>query len=260
MSGVMIFVYDTSHRMTQITDERGILILKNEYNSAGRVIKQTFADDTPDPNDNPFYTYAYTLDSGGRVVQTDLTDPRGLVRRVTFDANGYTTSETYALGLAEQQIITHERQQGTNRLLSVTDNIGRKVAYTYDSFGRTTGVTRLAGTAEAVTTQYGYEQSCGCDDVTSITDALNRTASFEYNDKHSVIRATDPLGNSSTFTYNSAGQAESVRDSLNNITQVTYDNGDLVAVTDPRGHKGSAFIDTAGRLLRSKDPMGHAVR
>ncbi len=260
MSGSQSFVYDASNRMTEVTDERGIIVLNNEYDSAGRVIKQTFADNTPATTDNPFTTFAYTPDSGGRVVQTDVTDPRGIVRRVMFDANGYTTSETYAVGLAEQGTVTYERQAGTNFLLSVTDHIGRKVAYTYDSANRVTGVTNLAGTAEAVTTTYGYSQHCECDDVTSITDPLNHTTTFTYDEKHNLIAAADPLNNATTFTYNGVGQPLSVKDALNNTTEFTYENGDVVAVTDPRGQIGSAFIDSAGRVLRTRSPLGQAAR
>jgi RHS repeat-associated protein len=260
LTGVRTFAYDTSHRMTAVTDERGITVLKNEYDAAGRVVKQLLPDNTPELTDNPFYTFAYTLDSGGRVVQTNVTDPKGMVRRITFDANGFTTSETAALGLAEQQTVTYERQTGTNRLLSVTDNIGRKVAYTYDSVGRTTDVTSLAGTTEAVTTHYGYSQTCECDDATSITDPLNHTSTFDYDDKHNLIAAIDPLSHTATFTYNGAGQPLSAKDPLNNTTQLTYENGDLVAVTDPKGVTGSAFIDSAGRLLNSRTSLGQASR
>ena len=178
MSGMQSYAYDTSHRMTQITDERGIVVLKNEYDSAGRVIKQIFADNTPELTDNPFDTFAYTLDSGGRVVQADVTDSGGIMRRVTFDANGYTTSETYALGLAEQQTITYEREVNTNRLLSVTDTIGRKAAYTYDSAGRITDITNFTGTSEATTTHYGYSQSCDCDDPTEHYQSIESDNDF----------------------------------------------------------------------------------
>jgi len=260
MTGMQSFAYDTSHRMTQVTDERGIVVLKNEYDSAGRVVKQTLADNTPETTDNPFINFAYTLDSGGRVVQTDATDPRGIIRRVTFDANGYTTSETYAVGLPEQRTVTYERQAGTNFLLSFTDHIGRKVAYTYDAADRITQVTHLAGTAEAVTTEYGYSQNCECDDVTSITDPLNHMSTFAYDEKHNLIAATDPLNNGTTFTYNTAGQLLSVKDALNNTSQMTYDNGDLVATTDPLGQTESSFIDSAGRVLSSRSPLGQSSR
>jgi len=260
LSGVRNYAYDASHRMTDVTDERGITVLKNEYDSAGRVIKQTFADNTPELTDNPFFTFAYTLDSGGRVVQADVTDPGGKVRRVTFDANGYTTSETFALGTSEQQTVTFERQVDTNFLLSVTDHIGRKVAYTYDSADRVTGVTKLAGTAQAVTTNYGYSQNCDCDDITSITDPLNHTTTLTYDDKHNVLGVTDPLNNSTTFTYNVAGQPTSIRDPLNNTLQLTYETGDLVAVTDPVGRTRSAFVDSVGRPLNTRTSNGQAFR
>jgi RHS repeat-associated protein len=261
MTGVRNYSYDSSHRMTEVRDERGITVLKNEYDAAGRVVKQTLADDTPELTDNPFYAFTYTLDSGGRVTQTDVTDPGGTVRRVTFDASGYTTGETYAVGLAEQQIVSYEREDVTHRLLSVTDNIGRKVAYAYDSVGRITDVTSLAGTAQAVMTHYGYTQTCDCDDLTSVTDALNHTSTFDYDDKHNLIKATDSLSNNMTLTYNSVGQPMSVKDALNNSTQLTYQpNGDLVSVTDARGQTASAFIDGAGRLINLKTPLGQAVR
>ena len=260
MSGVQSFTYDSSHRMTQITDERGIAVLKNEYDTAGRVVKQTFADETETMTDNPFYSYSYTLDSGGRVVQTDATDPQGVIRRVTFDANGYTTGETVGVGLTEEQSTTYERETGTNRLLSVTDAVGRKVAYTYDTVGRITDVTRMADTAEAVTMHYEYTPNCGCDDVISITDPLNHTINFEYDDKHNVKRVTDALNHSKEFTYNSAGQILTAKDALNNLTQMSYDNGDLVGMTDPRGYSGASFIDGAGRLLSARAPNGQMAR
>jgi len=260
MGGTKNYIYDSSHRMTEITDGRGITILKNEYDSAGRVIKQIYADNTPESTDNPFYTFAYTLDSGGRVVQTDVTDPGGKLRRVTFDANGYTTSETQAVGTPEQQTITYERQAGTNLLLSVTDPTGRKVAYTYDSANRVTAVTALAGTAEAVTTQYGYSQNCDCDDITSVTDSLNHTITYNYDSKHNLTGVSDPLNNSTTFTYNAAGQPTSIRDALNTTSQLTYENGDLTTMTDPLGQTRSVFIDSAGRLLSSKTARGQTFR
>jgi RHS repeat-associated protein len=178
----------------------------------------------------------------------------------TLVANCGTRADTYAVGLAEQRTTTYERQAGTNFLLSVTDHMGRKTAYTYDSANRITQVTRLADTAEAVSTQYGYSQDCDCDDVTSVTDPLNHTATFAYNEKHNLIAATDPLNNATTYTYNSAGRPLSAKDALNNTTQLTYDNGDLVAVTDARGQTLSAFIDSAGRLLSSRSPLGQSSR
>jgi len=46
-------------------------MLTNEYDTQGRVTRQTQADGT-------FYQLGYTLDAQGKVTQTDVTDPKGM--------------------------------------------------------------------------------------------------------------------------------------------------------------------------------------
>lgn len=261
LSGIRAYTYDSSNRMLDITDARGKTFPLNEYDSNGRVIKQTLADETPSTlTDNPTYQFAYTVDSAGRVTQTDVTDPSGGVRRTTFNAAGYTLTETQALGSADEQTITFEREATTNRLISVTDDGGRKTAYEHDSLGRLSEVTSLDGTPEALSTQYTYSQSCSCDAVATITDPLNRTISYDYNSAGNVTSVTDPLNHTTTYAYNSAGQQVSITDPLNQTTQYVYENGDLVGVTDPSGQTATAFLDNAGRLRSLKTPLGKAFR
>jgi YD repeat-containing protein len=69
-SGVTEYTYDSSHRMLTLKDARGIVFLTNHYDANGRVDLQTQADSTT-------YAFAYTLDGGGKVTQTDVTDPTG---------------------------------------------------------------------------------------------------------------------------------------------------------------------------------------
>src|SRR5439155_2135348 len=109
------------------------------------------------------YQFAYTLDGNGKVTQTDVTDQRGNVRRVTFNADGQIVTDARGVGTPERQDTAYELQAGTNLLLSVTDaletspGVNRKKSYTYDSMGNVTRVTRLADTADAVPTTYTYE-------------------------------------------------------------------------------------------------------
>ncbi len=53
--------------------------------------------------------FAYTLDGSGKITQTDVTNPRGFVRRVAFNAGGYPTSDTAALGESVEQTTTCTR-------------------------------------------------------------------------------------------------------------------------------------------------------
>lgn len=85
------YAYNASHQLTTITDARDIVYLTNEYDTSGRVKKQTQADQST-------YQFAYTTDAGGKVTATQVTDPRGNLRKVSFDSGGFVTSDTAAFG------------------------------------------------------------------------------------------------------------------------------------------------------------------
>ncbi|HEU4835219.1 MAG TPA: kelch repeat-containing protein, partial [Pyrinomonadaceae bacterium] len=249
--GVTEYTYDGTHQMLTIKDARTNVYLTNEYDANGRVFKQT-------QGDGGIYQFAYTLNGSGKVTQTDVTDPLGNIRRTTFTAAGLIFTETFALGKPEQQVVTYERQAGTNFLLSVTDPLGRKTAYTYDTAGNPASTTWMADTAEAVTSSYVYDPVFG--KPTSITDPLNKVSNFVYDSKGNLTSKTDPLGHGASYTYNAIGQMTSMTDDLTHMTQWNYDAGDLTSVTDPIGRSSSQFIDAAGRLLSSVDTSGQTAR
>ena len=250
-AGVTEYLYDTSNRMTKITDPKGILYLTNTYDTNGRVIKQTQADST-------FYQFAYTLGANGQVTQTDVTDPRGNVRRVTFNSSGAMITDTYAVGKPEQQTFTYSRQAGTNQILSETDPLGRQTTYTYDSNLNVTSITRLAGTSGAVTTSYTYEPTFSL--LASITDPLNHTVTFGHDALGNITSVTDPLNHQLTMTYNAAGQVTSITDPLQHTVQLGYESGTLTTYTDALGRTTTRFVDDAGRVLSTRNPLGETAR
>jgi len=235
--------------MLTIKDARGIVYLTNEYDANGRVMKQTQADSTT-------YQFAYTLDANGKVIRTDVTDPRGNIRSVTFSTSGFTLTDTRGCcsGLAH----SFEREAGTNLVLTVTDPLNRRTAYSYDPMGNVTSVTRMAGTGEAVTTSFTHELTYN--QVTSVTDPLNHSTQFSYDNKGNLTSITDPLNDQTTISYNAAGQPISLTDPLMNITQLQYDSGDLVAVINPLGQSFTRFVDAAGRILSLTNSMGGTAR
>lgn len=248
--GITEYTYDSSHRMLTIKDARGIVFLTNEYDSNSRVITQTQADSST-------YEFDYTLNGSGKVTQTDVTDPRGNVRRLTFNANGYTLTDTFALGTSIEQTFTSERQSGTNLILSASDHLNRETAYTYDSASNLTSITRLAGTDDAVTTTLTYEPNY--QQVATITDPLSHTTSLGYDSQGNLTSITDPLSHQTTFTFNTSGQVISMTDALNNTTQWTYDSGDLASLTNPLGHTLGRYGDNVGRPTRTVDALGRAT-
>jgi RHS repeat-associated protein len=245
--GVTTYTYDASHRMETIEDARGIVYLTNTYDANGRVSGQELADGGE-------YTFAYTLDVHGRVVQTDVTNPRGVSRRTTFNAYGYALSDTLAYGAPEAQTTTYVRASPSNFVTSETDPLGRETTFTYDSLGNLTSATRLAGTAGAVTTTFTYEPVF--QQVKTVTDPLNHTVTFTHDSLGAVIGITDPLAQQTTLTYNWRGQPETVTNALNQTGTFGYTVGDLISTTTPLGHTSSRFLDSAGRARRTTDPIG----
>ena len=103
MGGVTEYTYDNSRPNAHNQGCRGITFLTNEYDDGDRVIKQTQADGST-------YEFEYTVDANGKITQTLVTDPRGNIRRVTFNADGYMLTDTRALGTPEEQTTIYERQ------------------------------------------------------------------------------------------------------------------------------------------------------
>jgi RHS repeat-associated protein len=245
------YTYNASHQLLTIKDARNLVYLTNEYDSNGRVFRQTQADLTT-------YQFAYTLDANGKVTQTDLTDPRGNVRRVMFNTDGCVLTDTYALGKPEEQTYTYVLQAATNQVQSATDALGRRTDFTYDTMGNVTSVTGLAGTAEAITSSFTYEPAFN--KLATATDPLNHTLSFGHDSLGNLSSVTDPLNHQVSLTYNSAGQPLTVTDAVNKTSQFTYDAGDLIGVTNPLGHQAQMFVDPAGRVLSAVDPLGRRVK
>src|SRR5262249_21385475 len=196
MGGITEYGYDAANRMTTIKDAPSIVYNTNQYDTNGRVIQQTHAD-------SGIYQFAYTVDANNKVTQCDVTDPRGNIRRVTFNADRYSLTDTHALGKPEQDSLTYERQATSNFISSKIDPLGRRTSYAYDANGNLTSMTSLSGTADAVTTTYTYEPNFN--QVASITNPLNHTTSFDYDGKGNLTRVTDPLNHQVNYIYNSAG-------------------------------------------------------
>jgi RHS repeat-associated protein len=249
--GITTYTYDSSNQMLTIKDPRGIVYLTNEYDTSGRVSKQTQADGST-------FLFAYTVDGNGKIVQTDTTNPRGNIHRTTFNASGYKLSETFALGKPEQQTITYVLQANTNLVLSVTDPLGRQATCAYDAAGNVTDVTYLAGTPQSVLRHYTYEPTFNR--IASATDPLNHTVVYGYGANGNLTSVTDPLNNQTFLTYNTAGQTTSVTDPLSHTTQFTHNAGDLVAIRDPLNRSITRSIDAAGRLVGVTDSLGRNGR
>jgi RHS repeat-associated protein len=237
--GITRYAYDTANRIVSITDPRAITFITNEYDAAGRVVRQTQAD-------GGVWTFAYTL-AGATVTQTVVTDPRGNPTTHRFNSQGFTVSQTDALG----QTTAFEYAPGSNLLVATTDPLGRTMRFTHDARGNIASITDSAGHRRTFTYEPTFNK------VASITDPLGNVTRFEYDLKGNPTAAVDPLGNRITLAYNASGQPISITDPLGNTTTFAYDaQGNLAGVADPLGNTTTREYDAASRLTRQLDPLG----
>lgn len=248
--GFVEYTYDSAHRMLTSKDPRGIVYLTNEYDTVGRVSRQIQADLST-------FEFDYTLDENTqKIIQTDVTNPRGFVHRATFNSVGAMITEIFAVGTAVEQAYTIERN-GSNFVLSVTDALGRITAFGYDGLGNRTSVTTLATTAAALTTTVTYESAFN--QPLTFTDTLGRTTTVTYDSLGSPSSIAEPGELPVTFEFNAFGLPESATYGTSSA-QFEYRAGEQVAVQHSAGPGGRRVVDAAGRTIRVVDALGSVSR
>ena len=248
--------YGGTGNMSKIVDPRGNTEMTLLYDSNGRAAQQTLADGTS------IFDFAFAL-NGNVVQQTSITDPNGNLEQKTFDANGFVTADSDAVGQSYEQTTTYTRDPNSELIDSMTDALGRETSYIYASSGNVPlgdilSVTRLANTSQPVTTSFTYTSTFS--EVSSVTDPLGRVWNLNYDSLGNLTSIVDPLTHQIALGHNSAGQTTSIADALNDTTQLAYGSyGDLVEVTDPIGNSTKFSTDNAGRFILVSDAMGNTT-
>ncbi|HEY3359570.1 MAG TPA: FG-GAP-like repeat-containing protein [Polyangia bacterium] len=169
--------------------------------------------------------YTYSV----RGQRLSATDPLGNVTTYVWDSLGRKISHTDP----DQGTWTYA-YDAANRVTSQTDAKGQVTTFAYDVLGRKTARTSLAGTADARTVTWTYDQ-----------------ARAGYYNTGFLTTVTDPYG-TAAYDYNWAGQANrSVRtiDGQSFTVQKTYDlGGRVLTTTYPDGETVTNLYDGVGRV------------
>jgi len=199
-----------------------------------------------------------------------MTDPRGIVRRLTFNASGYPLTDTLAFGLPEAQTFTYERDPDPakgDQVRAVVDPLGRRTEYDYDGYGNVIAIRRLAGTAEQITSTMTYEPCvfdtpsgfCRLTGVTPSTATTDGRVTIGYSGLTETT-ITDPRGQTPTVSYNAVGQPTQVLGALGPPALLYgYTGPELTSVTDRLGRTTTRSYDAGGRMVSQTDPAGRTT-
>ena len=233
------FVYDGSHRMTNMYDPNCYAAgaacntghgTVNVYNSSGKVQSQQ-------DQLGRTTTFAYSGDptsaSGGT---TTITDPVGNVN-VDFYQFAVRTAETRGYGTPQAATTTYRYDPTTLAMTAVGDPNGHMLVQSVDGSGNVTGS----------------------------QDALGRTTAATYNSLNEPLTKTDGNTVVTTYTYDASGNLKTVSTPLvgagqSKVTTYTYGDsshpGDVTAMTDPDTKTWHYAYDSYGDQATVTDPLG----
>lgn len=227
------YVYNENGQMTEWYDGNGNRVVKNEYDSQGRIIRQTDAL-------NKVSTLTYT--DGETVVK----DPDGGENEYHYDES-YRTTEVS--GTPEDKTASYNEE---NQLESVTE-LGITQRYEYDENGNITKQILSDGTSREMTYDaYG--------NILTIKEFDGGITVNEYDEKGQLKSRQNPDGSVIRYTYDDYGQTTSITDGNGGVTKFEYDGLDKMTMTDADGKKSYCYYDAMGNLISEIDANGMEVR
>lgn len=252
--------YDEAGNLAEVINSSG-KPLSFEYDGRGRITSWTDRNGT---------SYAYVYDERGRVVRTEGSD--GFLSGVlAYDEQARTTTVTDSLGRRTVYQYNSDRQ-----VVAVTDPLGHTTRTEWDATGRH----RLAVTDPlGRTTRYSYDESGNLTTVTlpdgstsrAVYNALNLPVEVtepggavwrhSYDTAGNLLSTTDPTGAETRYAYDDSGHPVSVTDELGNTQHIGCDAAGLpVSLTDALGHTSAIRRDLFGRVVEVTNPLGHTTR
>ncbi len=221
---------DASNLITQIVDPLNRTTLF-DYDTNKNVTKITRYKDPP-TNQQPV-AWQFGYDPTYNLLTSVTTPPSG-------DPPVLRTW-TYGLDAAKKNVT------------SVTDPPGHQTTISRNSFGQITGIT-APPPLTTITTTFLYDPTTGF--LTTVTDALNNTTTYAYDQLGRRVRVTDPRGARTRFAYDLLNRVIAVADPLGRAVQFQYDpNSNLTRVIDPRNGEITYAYDNMDRLQTRTDPL-----
>lgn len=259
-AGWFDYAYD-GRLMLSATDPDGVSEFHNEYDEAGRAVRQvsrfgrstTYRYEIPGATvvtDGAGARQAMVHDARGNLVA--IVDTDGAAMRATYDAHDRMVEVTSQTG----DTWTNEFDPVTGDLLRRTDPDGHSQTWAWDEQRRLVATTDRAG----ATVRYEYEGD-GRSPVRAIGPG-GATATVERDEWDQPLVVTDADGVVSRFVWDRDGQLVGVIDALGNTTTMEFDAaGLLVRLLDPAGADTHIERDHGGRVVSSAtDVRRHEFR
>ncbi len=197
-----------------------------------------------------------------------VTDPRGLVTAMTYDARNGNLLSVVA-DTATIKATTRYTYNAVGQLLTQVDPMGVVTENSYDPSGNLLSTVRDAGAGRLnLTTAWSWNAR---GDPLTMTDAKGNVTTSTYDDGRRVLTTTAPataaapVGILTAYSYDPAGQVTQTRQSslgsvLRTASATYTPSGQPATITDANGNKTRFAYDLLDRKIAVTDAVGRMTR
>lgn len=240
LSQVTSYSYDITYgQMTQMTDPNGLVVAVT-LDSLGRVVEQEMTD--PAQSDQ--------LTIMQEMVYQETSTPHSVLTKISLDAS--TTADSYGYLDGFGRVIQTRAEDDSGQYIvsnTVYDALGRVIEQTLPVFASGTAYNWAQGSATKTSTSYDVLNR-----PTQVQDA-NGTTSISHDRWDRTVN--DPNGNDKSFESDAYGRLITVEEEESSTIYTTsyqYDARDLITkLTDAEGNVRHFDYDSLGRLIEQED-------
>jgi RHS repeat-associated protein len=181
---------------------------------------------------------------------TQVVNARSLTTTYTYTDTRFPTFRTSMTDANDK--ITFYRANENGLLAEKEDPTGRLTTYAYNAYGQITQTVRAAGTADALTTTYGYDAAGRLITATQVSAAETITSLNVYDPGDRLIATIENWTGMDRFNWSAdCDRSPGPRDT-NVCTTYDYDDaGRPISTTNALGQTDLTFYDDAGRVVTS---------
>ena len=234
------YAYDVYHHLMKATDARGKVILRNNYDPLGRIIRKK---------------QEVITNMKGNLITKNYDDICRLIKEE--DKVGNTVSYEYDKENNLSKTILTDRQKRTavfehdkdERVKRIINPMGHAIEFRYDSFGYLTSF--IDANKNSVTFKYDEDGN-----LIAIKDAMGNQWRQEFDNLSRLTGIIDPLGNKVEFTYMDNNRVSSIITAEGRVQYEYDEKGRLRRVVDPNGNPTEYVYDSKSNLAGVRDALG----
>lgn len=234
--------YDSSGKLTTITDELTKHYFKLHYNANGYIDKLY---------DNSGRQVTFTYDNSGNL--TGIVDPMNQKSVYSYDSVGRVIS---AVGQDGTRMF-YDTYDSNGRVIKQLDPLNKITLFNYDESSKPgniiTTMTERNGNTKVLTHDYKYR-------LLSVKDETGNIVSYGYDDNDNCISQTDGNNKTTSYTFDKMGNVLTITDADKNTTTMTYDdNNNLLTMTNAQNKSIDYRYDNNNNITELTDALGNST-